>query len=132
MTFGVLALGLWAIVATGVVELWMVYVLSFLQGVTTSIDQPTPSFFSEMVEDRDLLNAVSLNSAVMTGTRIVGPALAGALIAGVGLSWCSSSMPSPTSRSSRRSCRCTEELGPGAPLARRARSARVPLRLADG
>ena len=89
VTFGVLALGLWAIVATGVVELWMVYVLSFLQGVTTSIDQPTrQSFFSEMVEDRDLPNAVSLNSAVMTGTRIVGPALAGALIAGVGLSWC--------------------------------------------
>ena len=89
VTFGVLALGLWAIVATGVVELWMVYALSFLQGVTTSIDQPTrQSFFSEMVEDRDLPNAVSLNSAVMTGTRIVGPALAGALIAGVGLSWC--------------------------------------------
>ena len=74
VTFGVLALGLWAIVATGVVELWMVYGLSFLQGVTTSIDQPTrQSFFSEMVEDRDLPNAVSLNSAVMTGTRIVGP-----------------------------------------------------------
>ena len=80
VTFGVLALGLWAIVATGVVELWMVYALSFLQGVTTSIDQPTrQSFFSEMVEDRDLPNAVSLNSAVMTGTRIVGPAVAGAL-----------------------------------------------------
>ena len=89
VTFGVLALGLWAIVATGVVELWMVYALSFLQGVTTSIDQPTrQSFFSEMVEEQDLPNAVSLNSAVMTGTRIVGPALAGALIAGVGLSWC--------------------------------------------
>ena len=84
-----LALRLWGIVATGVVELWMVYALSFLQGVTTSIDQPTrQSFFAEMVEDRDLPNAVSLNSAVMTGTRIVGPALAGALIAGVGLSWC--------------------------------------------
>ena len=89
VTFGVLALGLWAIVASGVVELWMVYALSFLQGVTTSIDQPTrQSFFSEMVEEKDLPNAVSLNSAVMTGTRIVGPALAGALIAGVGLSWC--------------------------------------------
>ena len=126
VTFGVLALGLWAIVATGVVELWMVYVLSFLQGVTTSIDQPTrQSFFSEMVEDRDLPNAVSLNSAVMTGTRIVGPALAGALIAGSGCPGASSSMPSPTSRSSRRSCRCTRRnSGPGAPLARRARSAR--------
>jgi MFS family permease len=55
----------------------------------TSIDQPTrQSFFAEMVEARDLPNAVSLNSAVMTGTRIVGPALAGALIAGVGMEWC--------------------------------------------
>ena len=89
VTFGALAFVLWAIVATGVVELWMVYALSFLQGVTTSSDQPTrQSFFAEMVEDRDLPNAVSLNSAVMTGTRIVGPALAGALIAGIGLQWC--------------------------------------------
>jgi MFS family permease len=89
VTFGALAFVLWGIVATGVVELWMVYALSFLQGVTTSIDQPTrQSFFAEMVEDRDLPNAVSLNSAVMTGTRIVGPALAGALIAGIGLQWC--------------------------------------------
>jgi MFS family permease len=89
MAFGALALGLWAIVASGVVELWMVYSLSFLQGVVTSIDQPTrQSFFAEMVEPRDIPNAVSLNSAVMTGTRIVGPALAGVLIAGVGMEWC--------------------------------------------
>lgn len=89
VAFGTLALGLWAIVATGVVELWMVYSLSLLQGIVTSIDQPTrQSFFAEMVEPRDLTNAVSLNSAVMTGTRIVGPALAGALIAGVGMEWC--------------------------------------------
>lgn len=89
VAFGALALALWAIVASGVVELWMVYTLSFLQGVVTSIDQPTrQSFFAEMVEPRDIPNAVSLNSAVMTGTRIVGPALAGALIAGVGMEWC--------------------------------------------
>ena len=88
VAFGVLALVLWAIVAADVVQLWMVYGLSFLQGVVTSIDQPTrQSFFAEMVEPRDLQNAISLNSAVMTGTRIVGPALAGALIAGVGMEW---------------------------------------------
>jgi MFS family permease len=89
VAFGVLALALWAIVASGAVELWMVYTLSFLQGVVTSVDQPTrQSFFAEMVEPRDLPNAVSLNSAVMTGTRIVGPAVAGVLIAGVGMEWC--------------------------------------------
>jgi MFS family permease len=87
--FGVLALALWAIVATGIVELWMVYALAFLQGVVTSLDTPTrQSFFAEMVSARHLTNAVSLNSAVMTGTRIVGPALAALLIAGVGLASC--------------------------------------------
>jgi MFS family permease len=89
VAFGILALALWAIVALDVVSLWMVYGLSFLQGVVTSIDQPTrQSFFAEMVEPEVLPNAVSLNSAVMTGTRIVGPALAGALIAGIGMEWC--------------------------------------------
>lgn len=87
--FAVLALALWALVATGVVELWMVYALSFLQGVVTAIDNPArQSFFVEMVGSEHLTNAVSLNSAVMTGTRIVGPALAGLLIAGAGLDVC--------------------------------------------
>lgn len=87
--FGLLALALWAIVALDVVELWMVYALSFGQGVVQAIDNPTrQSFFSEMVDEEDLPNAVSLNGAVMTGTRIVGPALAGLLIAGVGMAWC--------------------------------------------
>ena len=89
IAFGLLALALWAIVASGAVQLWMVYLLSFLQGIVTSIDNPTrQSFFSEMVREEDLPNAVSLNGAVMTGTRIIGPAMAGVLIAGVGLAWC--------------------------------------------
>jgi MFS family permease len=87
--YGVLAIALFGIVAADVVQLWMVYGLSFLQGVVTSVDNPTrQSFFSEMVRPSDLTNAVGLNSAVMTGTRIVGPALAGLLIAGVGMEWC--------------------------------------------
>ncbi len=87
--FAALALVLWGLVAAGVVELWMVYVLSLLQGVVTAIDMPArQSFYAEMVGQKDLTNAVSLNSAVMTGTRIVGPALAGLLIAGVGLAFC--------------------------------------------
>jgi MFS family permease len=89
VAFGVLALALWAVVATGVVELWMVYVLSLLQGIVMALDNPArQSFFSEMVDDRDLPNAISLNGAVMTGTRIVGPALAALLIASVGMAWC--------------------------------------------
>jgi MFS family permease len=87
--FAVLALALWALVATGVVELWMVYGLAFLQGVVTAVDNPArQSFFAEMVDAEHLTNAVSLNSAVMTGTRIVGPAVAGLLIATVGLDVC--------------------------------------------
>ena len=89
VAFAALAVAFWSLVATGVVQVWMVYSLSLLQGIVTSIDQPTrQSFFAEMVEPRDLPNAVSLNSAVMTGTRIVGPALAGVLIATLGISWC--------------------------------------------
>ncbi len=87
--FAVLALALWALVASDVVELWMVYALSFLQGVVTAVDNPARhSFFAEMVDAEHLTNAVSLNSAVMTGTRIVGPAVAGLLIAGAGLEVC--------------------------------------------
>jgi len=71
IAFGLLALTLWALVVTDVVQLWMVYTLSFIQGCVISIDQPTrQSFFAEMVRDEDLPNAVSLNGAVMTGTRI--------------------------------------------------------------
>lgn len=87
--YALLALVLFAIVATDAVRLWMVYALALGQGVVTAIEQPTRhSFYAEMVRPRDLANAISLNSAVMTGTRIAGPALAGAMIAGAGMEWC--------------------------------------------
>jgi MFS family permease len=87
--FAVLALALWGLVAADAVHLWAVYGLAFLQGVVTAVDTPArQSFFAEMVSAEHLTNAVSLNSAVMTGTRIVGPAIAGLLIAGVGLEAC--------------------------------------------
>jgi MFS family permease len=87
--FAILAIALWALVATDVVHLWMVYALTLLQGIVTSIDMPArQSFYVEMVGEAELTNAISLNSAVMTGTRIVGPALAGVLIATVGLASC--------------------------------------------
>jgi MFS family permease len=87
--FGFLAFVFWALVVTDVVQLWMVYALSFVFGTVNAIDNPArQSFYAEMVEERDIPNAVSLNGAVMTGTRIVGPALAGLLIATVGMAWC--------------------------------------------
>jgi MFS family permease len=87
--FAILAIALWALVATDLVQLWMVYALTLLQGIVTSIDMPArQSFYAEMVGQAELTNAISLNSAVMTGTRIVGPALAGVLIATIGLAFC--------------------------------------------
>lgn len=79
-----LALVLWGLTAAGIVTLWMVYAVSFLGGVVNAIDNPTrQAFYVEMVGREDLTNAVSLNSAVFTGTRIVGPALAGVLITAI-------------------------------------------------
>jgi MFS family permease len=87
--FALLAFALWGLVATGSVRLWMVYTLSFMQGLVTAADNPArQSFYAEMVGREDLTNAVSLNSAVMTSTRIVGPALAGLLVDTVGFAPC--------------------------------------------
>jgi len=66
-----------------------VYALAFTLGIINAIDNPARrSFISELVEEDELSNAMSLNTAVMTGSRIVGPALAGFLVAGVGTGWC--------------------------------------------
>jgi MFS family permease len=87
--FAGLAIALWALVALHVATLWEVYALTLLQGIVTAVDTPArQSFYAEMVGTDLLTNAVSLNSAVMTGTRIVGPALAALLIATVGLAPC--------------------------------------------
>jgi MFS family permease len=84
--FVVLSTALGVLTATGVVRLWMIYAISLLVGIVTTVDHPTrQSFVPEMVARRDLTNAVSLNSAVFTGTRIVGPAIGAAVIAAVGI-----------------------------------------------
>lgn len=86
---GLLALVLGLLTLTGAVRLWMVYLLALLLGGVTAIDNPArQSFVIEMVGRRQLTNAVSLNSAVFTGARVVGPAIAGLLITVVGTGWC--------------------------------------------
>jgi MFS family permease len=78
-----LLLGVLAI--TGVVQTWHVYVLALAFGVGTAFDAPArQSFVSEMVAKDDLSNAVGLNSASFNLARIMGPALAGFMIAGLG------------------------------------------------
>jgi MFS family permease len=67
----------------------MVYALSLGAGIVTALDNPTrQSFYIELVGEKDLTNAVSLNSAVFTGTRILGPALAGFMILAGGTALC--------------------------------------------
>src|SRR5258706_10326816 len=64
--------------------------LQVVQGVINSFDTPArQAFVSEMVEDRrDLPNAIALNSSMVNGSRIIGPAIGGLLIAGFGEGWC--------------------------------------------
>nr|MDQ6909864.1 MFS transporter [Actinomycetota bacterium] len=86
---GVLAIALWSVVATGNVVLWMIYLEAFLQGCVSMLDMPArQSFVTEMVGAADVPNAVSLNSAVFNSGRLLGPALAGVIIATVGLAPC--------------------------------------------
>ncbi|MFL5804098.1 MAG: MFS transporter [Roseiflexaceae bacterium] len=71
------------LVATGVIQLWHVYMLALMQGVITAIDNPVrQAFVVEIVGREHLVNAVALNSMTFNGARIVGPALAGIMIAG--------------------------------------------------
>ena len=81
-----LALVLGVLTATGAIRLWMVYVLALLLGCATAFDMPTrQAFVSEMVGPDRVTNAVGLNSAVFNSARVVGPAVAGVLIAAVGI-----------------------------------------------
>ncbi|HET7119976.1 MAG TPA: MFS transporter [Solirubrobacterales bacterium] len=83
------ALGLFAVTATGVVTPWMVYLAVFAMGAVNAVDNPTrQSFVIEMVGPDRVVNAVSLNSVIVQAARIVGPALAGILIATVGVVPC--------------------------------------------
>ena len=73
---------------TGSVMLWHVYLLALVLGITSALDVPVrQSFVVEMVGSKDLPNAVSLNSVTFNLARIVGPAVAGVLIAVVGTGW---------------------------------------------
>jgi MFS family permease len=86
VALAVVAGTLWILVVTDAVRIWMVYSLSFLQGVVMAVDMPTrQSFYLEMVGRDDLTNAMSLNTATMTGTRIAGPAIAGVIIGTFGV-----------------------------------------------
>ncbi len=83
------AIGLFVVTEAGVVAPWMVFLAVLAMGAVNSVDNPTrQSFTIEMVGDDRVVNAVSLNSVIVQSARLVGPALAGILIAGVGVGPC--------------------------------------------
>jgi len=85
---GVLAFVLGLLTVTGVVQLWHVYVFALLLGCVTAFDAPArQTFVAELVSDALLSNAVGLNSTSFNAARMIGPAIAGLLIAGVGTGW---------------------------------------------
>lgn len=87
-TMGLLALSLGAVTLSGNVTVGIVYAFAFALGLVSSVDNPSrQAFVSEMVTAPDLPNAVALNSASFNLGRILGPALAGLLIALIGTGW---------------------------------------------
>ena len=86
---GILALTLGLLVVTNTVQVWMVYVLASGLGLATLIDNPSrQSFVSEMVGSDRLKNAITLNSTMVNGARIIGPSIAAVLIATIGIGFC--------------------------------------------
>jgi MFS family permease len=85
---GALAFGLGILTITGLVQLWHVYVFAFLLGCVTAFDSPARhTFVAELVGESGLSNAVALNSTSFNAARMIGPAIAGVLIAAVGSGW---------------------------------------------
>ncbi len=79
-----------ALAFSGTIHIWHIIVLSVFQGCVNAIDMPTrQTFVVELIERREnLSNAIALNSSLFSGARLIGPAIAGLLIAAVGTSTC--------------------------------------------
>ena len=85
----ILAFILAALTLSGTVRVWHIFVLAALLGVVNAFDIPgRQSFLVDMVGKEDLMNAIALNSSMFNGARIIGPAIAGILVAKIGEGWC--------------------------------------------
>ena len=85
----ILAFILAALTLTGKVQVWHIFVLAALLGVVNAFDIPgRQSFLVDMVGKDDLMNAIALNSSMFNGARVIGPAVAGVLVARLGEGWC--------------------------------------------
>lgn len=88
ISMAALGLGLGILTLTGVVQLWMVFVFAGLLGIASAFDAPVrQAFVSELVPADKLSNAVSLNATAFNVARLIGPAVAGLLVAAVGSGW---------------------------------------------
>jgi MFS family permease len=77
------------LVLTGHATVWWVYALAGVLGLANTFDNPARrTLVNDLVPPEELVNAVGLNSTLITSARIVGPAVAGVLIATVGIGWC--------------------------------------------
>lgn len=84
-----LALTLAGLAFAGIVQEWHIIVLSALLGVVNAFDAPArQAFIPEMVGKEDMPNAIALNSVMFNGARVIGPAIAGMLLAIIGPAWC--------------------------------------------
>ncbi len=84
-----LAFVLAALTLTGLVHIWQIFVLAALLGVVNSFDIPArQAFLMDMVGREDLINAIALNSSMFNASRVIGPAIAGILVARIGEGWC--------------------------------------------
>ena len=85
----ILPLALAALTLTGVVRVWHVFTLAACLGLVNAFDIPArQAFIADMVGHDDRMNAIALNSSMVNGARVVGPAIAGLVVAAVGEGWC--------------------------------------------
>ncbi|WP_017652253.1 MFS transporter [Fortiea contorta] len=84
------SLALAALALTDVIQVWHIIVLSLFQGFINALDAPArQAFVPELVERReDLANAIAINSTMINGARLIGPAVGGLLIANIGIAYC--------------------------------------------
>src|SRR6266550_1582102 len=80
-----LAFALAALTLSGHVQVWHIFMLASLLGVTNAFDIPArQAFLVEMVDREDIVNAIGLNSSMLNGARVIGPGIAGVVVAAVG------------------------------------------------
>jgi MFS family permease len=78
-----------ALTLSGRIRIWEIFVLAALLGIVNAFDIPgRQAFLMDMVGREDLMNAIALNSSMFNGARIIGPAIAGILVAKIGEGWC--------------------------------------------